>query len=128
MKKQIINTNSAPAPIGPYNQSVKAGPFLFVSGQIPLDMETNEIEKDVVKATHIVMGHIKSILSTSQLDFNDVVKATIFLESMDDFTKVNEVYAEYFDAATAPAREAVAVKTLPKNSPVEISVIAALKG
>lgn len=126
MKKQIINTNQAPSPIGPYNQSVQAGPFLFVSGQIPLNMETGEIEQDIEKATHIVMKHIEAILSASNIGFNDIVKATIFLADMNDFTVVNGIYAQYFDEATAPAREAVAVKELPKSSPIEISVIAAL--
>ena len=126
MKKQIINTNQAPAPIGPYNQSVQSGPFLFISGKIPLNMETNEIEQDIEKATHIVMKYLKEILAASSLTFEDVVKVSIFLADMDDFNVVNGIYAQYFNEETAPAREAIAVKELPKSAPIEISLIAAV--
>src|SRR5690554_599224 len=126
MKKQIINTNQAPSPIGPYNQSVQSGPFLFISGQIPMNMETNEVEQDIEKATHIVMNYLKEILAASSLTFEDVVKVSIFLADMEDFNVVNGIYAQYFNEETAPAREAIAVKELPKSAPIEISLIAAV--
>lgn len=127
MKKQIINTNQAPSPIGPYNQSVQSGPFLFISGQLPMDMESGEIEQDIEKATHIVMKYLKEILAASSLTFEDVVKVSIFLANMDDFTVVNGIYAQYFNEETAPAREAIAVKELPRSAPIEISLIAAVR-
>lgn len=124
MNKQIINSNQAPAPIGPYNQCVKVGSILFISGQIPLHMESQEIEQDIQKATHLVMEYIGNILKAAHLNYSNIVKVSIFLTDMADFQLVNEIYATYFDSATAPAREAVAVKTLPKGAPIEISVIA----
>ena len=127
MKKQIINTNQAPAPIGPYNQSVQSGPFLFISGQIRFIMEAIEIEQDIEKATHIVMKYLKEILAASSLTFEDVVKVSIFLAHMDDFAVVNGVYGQYFDVETDPASEAIAVKELPKSAPIEMSLIAAVK-
>lgn len=124
MNKKIINSNQAPAPIGPYNQCVQVGSIFFVSGQIPLNMETQEIEQDIKKATELVMQYIGKILLEAGLSYSNIVKATIFLSDMDDFESVNEVYATYFEASVAPAREAVAVKALPKGASVEISVIA----
>lgn len=125
MPKTIINTSKAPAPIGPYNQSVKANGFLFVSGQIPIDPETGELKMgNTVIETTQVMENIKAILEEAGLGFENVVKSTIFLNDMGLFAEVNKVYGSYFSEENAPARETVAVQTLPKNVNVEISVIA----
>lgn len=129
MPKEIINTSNAPAPIGPYNQSVKANGFLFVSGQIAIIPETGELEMTGIKEeTRQVMENIKSILNKAGLGFENVVKSTIFLNDMGSFRDVNEVYGSYFTEANAPARETIAVQTLPKNVNVEISVIATFNG
>ena len=124
MNKQIINTTAAPAPIGPYNQSVKANGFLFVSGQIAIDPNTGNIDATTIEEeTHQVMKNLAAILAEAGLSFEAVVKTTIFLTDMADFGLVNEVYAQYFEG-NHPARETVAVKGLPKNVNVEISMIA----
>jgi len=124
MKKEIIQTNHAPAPIGPYNQAIKKGNMLFVSGQIAINPSSGEIEnKDIQSETHRVMHNLKSILSTANMDFSHIVKTTIFLSDMSLFAEVNEIYGQYF-REDFPARETVAVKGLPKNVNVEISVIA----
>ena len=124
MSKQIFNTPNAPAPIGPYSQAIRAGSLLFVSGQVALKPGTNEIIKnDITEETHQVMLNIKFILTSSGMEFKNVIKTTIFLSDMAFFSQVNEVYAKYFEA-DFPARETVAVKGLPKNANVEISVIA----
>ena len=124
MKKEIINTASAPAPIGPYNQSVKANGFLFVSGQIAIDPKTGNIDATTIEEeTHQVMKNLAAILAEAGLSFEVVVKTTIFLSDMAHFGVVNEVYAQYFEG-NHPARETVAVKGLPKNVNVEISMIA----
>ncbi|MEO6355765.1 MAG: RidA family protein [Ferruginibacter sp.] len=126
MSKQIIQTNNAPAPIGPYNQAVKAGNFLFVSGQVAIKPGTNDFANaDIIEETHQVLQNIKAILAEAEMDFSNIVKTTIFLSDMDLFSRVNEIYAKYFDG-DFPARETVAVKGLPKNANVEISVIAAV--
>lgn len=123
-QKTIINTNNAPAAIGPYNQAVKADKTLFISGQIPLIAETMElVNTGIEDETHQVFKNIKAILEKAGYEFEDVVKASIFLSDMNDFATVNEIYAQYF-TSNQPARECVAVKTLPKNVNVEISVIA----
>jgi 2-iminobutanoate/2-iminopropanoate deaminase len=122
--KTVINTNNAPAPIGPYSQAIATGNFIFVSGQIPLDPFTGEIVFGDVKAeTKQVMENIRAILFEAGLDFNNVVKTSIFLTDMQSFTQVNEVYGTYF-TDKFPARETVQVAALPKNVNVEISVIA----
>ena len=124
MTKHIIQTNNAPAPIGPYNQAVKAGNFLFVSGQVAIKPGTNELASaDIIEETHQVLQNLKAILTEAQMDFSNIVKTTIFLSDMALFSQVNEIYAKYFDG-DFPARETVAVKGLPKNANVEISVIA----
>jgi len=124
MSKQVINTNNAPAPIGPYNQAIKAGTFLFISGQVALKPGTNEFANaDVLEETHQVMQNLKLILAEAGMTFNNVVKTTIFLSDMDLFSEVNDIYAKYFEG-NFPARETVAVKGLPKNANVEISMIA----
>jgi 2-iminobutanoate/2-iminopropanoate deaminase len=123
--KQIITTDAAPAPIGPYNQAVKAGGLLFISGQIALDPKDGTLFKgDIATETAKVMDNLKGILTAAGLTFNDVVKSTIFLMDMGQFGHVNEVYGKYFDTATAPARETVQVSGLPKGVNVEISMIA----
>ena len=124
MSKQIINTSKAPAPIGPYNQAVMAGNMLFISGQVALIPGTNDLANaDIIEETHQVMKNLKSILAEADMDFNDVVKTTIFLSDMELFGQVNEIYGKYF-TGDFPARETVAVKGLPKNVNIEISMIA----
>jgi 2-iminobutanoate/2-iminopropanoate deaminase len=126
MEKKIIQTTEAPAPIGPYNQAVKANDFLFVSGQIAIDPATGELMMaDIETETRQVMANLKAILETAGIGFDHIVKTTIFLSDMALFSTVNEIYGSYF-SGNYPARETVAVKTLPKNVNVEISVIAAL--
>lgn len=126
MEKKIINTPNAPAPIGPYNQAVQAGNLLFISGQVPINPATGNIEAaDAFGETHQVMHNLKAILSEAGMDFSHVVKTTIFLSDMSLFSTVNEVYGKYF-TGDFPARETVAVKGLPKNVNVEISMIAVL--
>lgn len=124
MSKTIINTTNAPAPIGPYSQAVKAGNMLFISGQVAFKPGTNELVLgDIMEETHQVMHNLKTILSEASMSFDNVVKTTIFLSDMSLFTHVNEVYGKYFNGSF-PARETVAVKGLPKNVNVEISMIA----
>lgn len=126
MSKHTIKTNQAPAAIGPYSQAVKAGNFLFVSGQIPLDLATGTLVIGGIESeTHRVMKNIEAILTEAGLSFENVVKTSIFLKSMDDFAHVNTVYASYF-SKDFPARETVEVSRLPKDANVEISVIASL--
>ena len=125
MKKKIITTLSAPAPIGPYNQAVFINNTLYLSGQIPLIPETMElVEGDIKKETQRVMQNLEAVLDAAEMNFENVVKTSIFLSDMNNFGKVNEIYASYFDNETAPARETIAVKTLPKSVRVEISMIA----
>ncbi|SES16147.1 RidA family protein [Pedobacter rhizosphaerae] len=122
--KQIINTTNAPAPIGPYSQAVKAGNFLFISGQIAINPESGELNiGNIQEETHQVMRNLKAVLLEAGLTFDNVVKSSIFLSDMDTFAQVNEVYGQYF-SADFPARETVQVSVLPKNVNVEISVIA----
>ncbi len=126
MSKEIINTVNAPAPIGPYNQAVKVGSMLFVSGQVALKPGTGELANgDIIEETDQVMQNIQAILTEAGMDFGNIVKTSIFLSDMDLFAQVNEIYAKYF-TTDFPARETIAVKTLPKNANVEISVIASL--
>ncbi|MGZ5135006.1 MAG: Rid family detoxifying hydrolase, partial [Flavitalea sp.] len=115
MEKKIINTVAAPPPIGPYNQAVQAGNLLFVSGQIAVNPQTGTIDtSDIIGETHQVLLNIKAVLAEAQMDFNNVVKTTIFLSDMSLFSSVNEVYSKFF-SGDFPARETVAVKGLPKN-------------
>lgn len=125
MEKKIINTTQAPAPIGPYSQAVLVNGFLFISGQVAIDPVSNTIiAKDVVDETRQVMHNLKGVLMEAGMDFSHVVKTSIFLTDMSLFASVNEIYASYF-TDNFPARETVAVKALPKNVNVEISMIAA---
>jgi len=122
--KQIINTSKAPAPIGPYNQAILANGFLYVSGQIAINPETNELVlNSVEEETKQVMNNLSAILEDAGFSFDDVVKTTIFLSDMSLFPKVNELYGSYF-SKDFPARETVAVAGLPKGVNVEISAIA----
>ncbi len=125
MKKEIITTLNAPAPIGPYNQAVKVGNTLYISGQIPLIPTSMELLNGTIKEeTQLVMDHLQAILEAAGMTFGHVVKSTIFLDDMNNFGEVNQIYGAFFDNETAPARETVAVKTLPKSVRVEISMIA----
>lgn len=127
MPKQIIKTDKAPAPIGPYNQAVISGDFIFVSGQIAIVPETNELLSGTIKEeAHQVMQNLKAILDEAKITFEHVVKTTIFLSDMSLFAEVNEVYGSYF-SGDYPARETVAVKGLPKGVHIEISVVATMK-
>ena len=124
MKKTIIKTENAPAPIGPYNQAVKAGNMLFISGQIALVPGSGALANNTIEQeTKQVMENLKEILKEASYDFSDVVKTTIFLTDMAFFGSVNDVYGSYF-ISDFPARETIAVKGLPKNVNVEISMIA----
>ena len=125
--KTIIKTAAAPAPIGPYNQAVRAGNTLYVSGQIALDPDTGELLKgSIEEETELVMKNLQAVLKAAGADFSNVVKSSIFVADMGQFARINEVYGRYFDAETAPARETVEVANLPKYVNVEISVIAVL--
>lgn len=122
--KKIINTSNAPSPIGPYNQAVLSGDMLFISGQIALIPGTSDLANaDIAAEANQVMKNLKAILAEAKMDFVNVVKTTIFLSDMSLFGEVNEIYGSYF-ADSYPARETVAVKGLPKNVNVEISMIA----
>jgi len=122
--KTIINTDKAPAPIGPYNQAVKVGDMLFTSGQIALDPKTGELNTtDIVTETKLVMSNVEAILEEAGMNFSNVVKCSIFIKDMNQFTTINEVYGSYF-TENEPARETVEVARLPKDVNIEISVIA----
>ena len=124
MEKQIINTTSAPAPIGPYNQAVLSGSMLFISGQICIDPPSGELKnKDIQEETHQVMHNLKAILTEAGMDFSHVVKTSIFITDVHQFGAINEVYGKYFER-DFPARETVQVSALPKFVNVEISMIA----
>ena len=123
--KKIINTNNAPAPIGPYNQAVLVGNNLFTSGQIAINPRTGALVLDTIEnETKQVMENMKAVLAEAEMTFENVVKSTIFITNMNDFTKINAIYGSYFNSETAPARETVEVANLPKFVHVEISMIA----
>ena len=123
--KKIIFTKDAPSPIGPYNQAVLSGNTLYVSGQIAIDQKTGELIIDSIKQeTQLVMENLKAVLKEAGMTFENVIKSTIFLSDMNNFTEINKVYAFYFDEDTAPARETVEVARLPKSVNIEISMIA----
>lgn len=124
--KQIINSKKSPAPIGPYSQAVQKGNTLYVSGQIALDPISGELNLSTISAeTELVMKNLGEVLKAANMRYENVLKCSIFLSDMNNFSEVNEVYGKYF-TTNPPARETVAVKTLPKNVNVEISCIAAL--
>ena len=127
MSKEIIQSNKVPAPIGPYSQAVIANGFLFVSGQIAFNPANGELVlTDIQSETRQVMENIKAILEEAKLSFAHIVKTTIFLSDMQLFAQVNEVYGSYF-ASQFPARETVAVKTLPRNVNIEVSITAIIE-
>ena len=125
--KKIITSKNAPSPIGPYDQAVMANGFMFISGQVGMNPKTGKIIKHSISdETEQVMKNLSSILNEASISFENVVKTTIFLSDMNDFSLVNEVYGKYFDEDTAPARETVQVSKLPLGVNVEISMIALL--
>lgn len=124
MKKEIIFTEKAPTPVGPYSQAAKVGNTLYVSGQIPINPTSGKIiTDDIAQATQQVMENIRAILKAAGMDFSNVVKCSIFVTDINDFSTVNDVYQKYFDA-DPPARETIEVNKLPKMADVEISCIA----
>ena len=126
METKVINTPNAPAPIGPYSQAVKAGNLLFISGQIPIDPATGSIvATDIISEAHQVMHNLRAILTEAGIGFDQVVKTTLQLSALSPVADVNTVYGKYF-TGNFPARETFAVKGLPKNANVEISMIAAV--
>lgn len=127
MTKQVIRTSHAPSPVGPYNQAIIAsGDMIFVAGQIPIEPRTNQVVGiyDVAKQTEQVMKNIEAILAASGAIMSDVVKTTVFLANMNDFSAMNQIYGRYFNTASAPARACVQVSRLPKDVLVEIECIA----
>jgi len=122
--KQIINTSAAPAAIGPYSQAIRVGKLVYTSGQIPIDPATGAfVEGGIRQQTRQALANVKAILEEAGLSMSNVIKTTVFMADMNDFSAMNEVYAEFF-AEPYPARSAVAVKTLPKGALVEIEVVA----
>lgn len=123
--KTIIFTEKAPAPIGPYNQAVLTGNTLYTSGQIAINPTTGELVTNTIeRETKQVMENLKAVLEAANMTFENVIKSTIFISDMNDFTAINSIYGAYFDEKSAPARETVQVAGLPKNVNVEISMIA----
>ena len=126
--KKIIHTPDAPAPIGPYNQAILVKDTLYTSGQIAIKPKTGELVLDDIETeTTLVMENLKAVLTAADMDFTNVIKTSIFISDMNNFSSINAVYGKYFDEATAPARETVEVANLPKFVNVEISMIA-IKG
>ena len=126
--KRIIRTDSAPKPVGPYSQAIEAGEFVFLSGQIPIDAKTNQLDKgDIKSQTKIVLENISEILKAAGLTMRDVVKTTVFLDDMNDFSGMNEVYSEYFSEGK-PARSTVQVVKLALGVKIEIDAIAVKNG
>ena len=123
MKKRIIVAKKAPAAVGPYSQAVVAGPFVFLSGQIPMNQQGEMVQGDIVVQTVQALENVKAVLEAADLTLKDVVKATVFLADMADFAEMNRVYGEYFPSEP-PARSTVQVARLPKNASVEIEVVA----
>lgn len=123
--KKIITTDKAPSPIGPYSQAVMFGNTLYTSGQVALNPATMQLEMaDIETETRQVMENLKSILEAAEMTFENVVKTSIFISDMNNFSRINGVYGKYFSEATAPARETVQVSVLPRNVNIEISMIA----
>ena len=125
MKKEMIHTSNAPAPVGPYSQAVKTGGLLYCSGQIPLNPSTGTIPDGIEAQTQQVLENLKAVLKAGDADFTSVVKTTVFLKDMNDFPAMNAIYAESFTEAP-PARSTVQVARLPKDVLVEIDAIAVL--
>ena len=127
MKKKVIQTDKAPKALGPYSQAIQAGNLLFLSGQIPIDPATGELVKgDIADKTRRVMENIKAVLESQGLSMEDVVKSTVFLKSINDFGRFNEIYATYFRSAP-PARSTVEVSRMAKDADIEIEMIAMVR-
>ncbi len=125
--KKIIKTSKAPLPIGPYNQAVTIGNLIYASGQIPIDLKTNNlIEGGITEQTQLVLTYVKNILEEAGSSLQKVIKATVFLKDMNDFAAMNAVYKEFFQPETAPARSTIQVARLPKDALVEIEVVATI--
>ena len=124
--KEIILSEDAPKPVGPYNQAVKTGNLLFCAGQIPLDVAGQMVEGGVQEQTKQIFANIQAVLAKAGTSLDKVVKTTVFLKDLNDFAAMNEIYASYFEEATAPARSTIQVAKLPLDSLVEIEVIAEL--
>lgn len=123
MSKKVVKTELAPGAIGPYSQGIDLGNMIFFSGQIPLDPTTGEMCEGIENQTKRALENVKGLLESQGLDFSNVVKTTVFLDNMDDFTTMNNIYAQYF-VEPYPARSAVEVAKLPKGALIEIEVIA----
>lgn len=126
MMKTTINAKNAPAAVGPYVHAVKAGDFVFTSGQIGLIPETGVLAEGIIAQTEQVLKNLGAVLAEAGVSYEDVIKTTVFVDNMDDFATVNEIYAKYF-TGEAPARSCVAVERLPKGALIEIEVIAVCK-
>ena len=127
MQKKIIKTSKTPLPIGPYNQAVVIGNLIYTSGQIAMDLKTSAIiDGGVTEQSKLVLEYVKAILEEAGSSLKNVVKATVFLKSMNDFQAMNAVYTQYFEAISAPARSTIEVARLPKDALVEIEVVASL--
>ena len=124
MSKKIISTDKAPAAIGPYSQAVEAGGFIFASGQIPIDPATGNIPEGIEQQAMQALTNVKNLVESTGLTLDDVVKTSVFIKNMDDFAKVNEIYAQFF-TGDHPARSCVEVSRLPKDVLIEVEVIAA---
>ncbi len=126
--RQVINTDQAPSPVGPYNQSIAANGTLYVSGQVAIDPQSGEMLQESIEVeTKQVMQNVGAVLKAAGLSYDNIVMCSVFVTDMNNYAKINAVYAEYFDSETAPARALVEVSRLPKDANVEISVIATLK-
>lgn len=123
--KKIIKTSKAPAPIGPYNQAILSGNTLYTSGQIAIDPSTGKLKIGTIEEeTTLVMENMKAVLAAAKMTFDNVIKTSIFISDMANFSEINNIYGQYFNEDTAPARETVEVANLPKYVNVEISMIA----
>jgi 2-iminobutanoate/2-iminopropanoate deaminase len=123
--KKIINSEKAPTPIGPYNQAVKSGHYLYTSGQIPINPQTGVfVEGGIREQTIQVLGNLKAVVESAGSNLNEVIKTTIFLADLADFPTVNSIYAEYFGEENAPARSTVQVAGLPMGARIEIELVA----
>ncbi|MGL4991053.1 MAG: RidA family protein [Sarcina sp.] len=123
--KEVISTNNAPGAIGPYSQGIKVGNLVFTSGQIPLNPVTGEMPETIEEQTRQSLDNVKAILEASGTSMNNVIKTTVFLADLNDFTKMNDVYATYFEGEK-PARSAIEISKLPKDAKIEIEVIATI--
>ncbi len=124
MSPKIIRTEKAPLPIGPYNQAVVVGNFVYTSGQIPLDLNNAVVSGGIAEQTACVLNNLKAVLEGAGTSLKNVIKTTVFLKNMGDFAAMNAVYGQYFDAATAPARSTIEVARLPKDVLVEVEAVA----